>query len=257
MSPILLDNDDDDVLHQDAQDSDRPPSDLSSSISGGSSSIEDIDAEESIESRMNPPQIYAERTLAIVKPDAMDKVVEIEDIILRNGFTILQKRKVHLSPEQASDFYVEHYGKMFFPSLVAYMSSAPITVFVLVKNKAIAAWRELIGPTNPFKARETHPGCLRDTYGKDQTRNAVHGSDSFHSAEREIRFMFHDSIVEPIAVGQATKDYLSKEVNPTLLKGLTELCKQKPGDPVMWLADWLIDNNPNKPKVSGPVIVEA
>jgi len=62
-----------------------------------------------------------------------------------------QKRKVHLSPEQASDFYSEHYGKMFFPSLVAYMSSAPIMVYVLAKDKAISAWRELIGPTNPFK----------------------------------------------------------------------------------------------------------
>ncbi|XP_078486510.1 uncharacterized protein LOC100177987 [Ciona intestinalis] len=208
MSPILMDNDDDDILHQDPQDSDRPPSDLSSSISGGSSSIDDGETEESIESRMNPPQIYTERTLAIVKPDAMDKVVEIEDIILRNGFTILQV------------LYFYHLD-------------------------------------NLVQARETHPGCLRDTYGKDQTRNAVHGSDSFHSAEREIRFMFHDSIVEPIAVGQATKDYLAKEVNPTMLKGLTQLCKEKPGDPVMWLAEWLIDNNPNKPKVSGPVISEA
>merc|ERR1712142_1050208 len=82
----------------------------------------------SMETQMPPPQVYLERTLAIVKPDAMNKVNEIEDIILRNGFSILQKRKVHLSPEQASDFYVEHYGKMFFPSLVAYMSSAPIAV---------------------------------------------------------------------------------------------------------------------------------
>nr|CAB3264378.1 NDK/DPY26 [Phallusia mammillata] len=226
------------------------------SISGGSSSISDEDNKERMEIKMKPPQIYVERTLAIIKPDAMNKAAEIEDIILRNGFTILQKRKVHLSPEQASDFYVEHYGKMFFPSLVAYMSSSPITVYVLAKDKAISAWRELIGPTNPFKARETHPGCLRDTYGKDQTRNAVHGSDSFISAQREIRFMFHDNVIEPIAAGQECKDYLSGEVNATLLKGLTELCKKKPGDPVTWLADWLIDNNPNKPSVKGPVVVE-
>jgi len=65
----------------------------------------------------------------------------------------LQKRKVHLSAEQSSDFYVEHFGKMFFPSLVAYMSSAPIVIMVLAKEKAIASWRALIGPTNPFKAR--------------------------------------------------------------------------------------------------------
>ncbi|CAK8683070.1 unnamed protein product [Clavelina lepadiformis] len=252
-----MDIEDDEILQSDFQDENRPSSGLSS-VSGGSSSIGDEDYKpENMASRMPPPQIYVERTLAIIKPDAMDKANEIEDIILRNGFTVIQKRKVHLSPEQASDFYVEHYGKMFFPSLVAYMSSAPIGVFVLAKEKAIKAWRELIGPTNPFKARETHPGCLRDTYGKDQTRNAVHGSESFLSAEREIRFMFHDSIVEPIATEQAVKIYLSKEVNPTLLQGLTELCKTKPGDPVIWLADWLVDHNPNKPNIGGPVVTET
>jgi len=204
---------------------------------------------------MSYPQIYVERTLVIVKPDAMDKACEIEDIILRNGFTILQKRQIHMSPEQASEFYIEHYGKMFFPSLVAYMSSSPIIAFAIAKEKAISSWMELMGPSNPFKAREMNPGCLRDTYGKDLMRNAVHGSDSFSSAHREIRFMFPNCVPEPVTVGQASKDYLAKEISPTLLTGLTALCKQKPGDPITWLADWLIENNPNKPQVKDPVII--
>ena len=70
---------------------------------------------------------------------------------------ISQKRRVHLTPEQTSDFYAEHYGKMFFPSLVAYMSSGPIIAMVLARESAIACWRELCGPTNTNKARETHP----------------------------------------------------------------------------------------------------
>ena len=74
---------------------------------------------------------------------------------------------------------------------------------------------------------------LRAIYGTDDQRNALHGSDSFSSAQREIRFFFPDSIVEPVATGQAAKDYLSKTVNPTLLKGLTQLCKEKPADPVV------------------------
>lgn len=69
----------------------------------------------------------------------------------------LQKRRVHLTPEQASDFYAEHYGKLFFPSLVAYMSSGPIIVLMIAKDHAISFWRELIGPTNAVKARQTHP----------------------------------------------------------------------------------------------------
>jgi len=203
---------------------------------------------------MEPPHIYVERTLAIIKPDALHKAEEIEDIILRSGFAILQKRRVHLTPEQASDFYAEHYGKLFFPSLVAYMSSGPIIVLMIAKDSAISYWRELIGPTNTIKARQTHPECLRALYGTDDQRNALHGSDSFSSSQREIRFFFPDCIVEPVATGQAAKDYLSKAVNPTLLKGLTDLAKKKPEDPVLWLADWLLENNPNKPRVRNPIV---
>ncbi|XP_071829226.1 nucleoside diphosphate kinase homolog 5-like [Apostichopus japonicus] len=205
---------------------------------------------------MQPPQIYVERTLAMVKPDAIHKAENIEEIILRSGFTILSKRRIHLTPEQASDFYAEHYGKMFFPSLVAYMSSGPIIVMVLAKENAIPYWRELCGPTNSMKARETHPDSIRALYGVDDQRNAVHGSDGIVNAEREIRFMFNDSIVEPIPVKQAAKDYLERAVNITLLAGLTELCKKKPEDPVKWLADWLIANNPNKPTINDNYKVE-
>ncbi|KAK2154406.1 hypothetical protein LSH36_269g05066 [Paralvinella palmiformis] len=206
--------------------------------------------------KMQPPQIFVERTLAIIKPDALGKAEEIEDIILRSGFSILQKRRVQLTPEQASDFYAEHFGKLFFPSLVAYMSSGPVITLVIARDKAISYWRELIGPTNALKARETHPDCLRAIYGTDDQRNGLHGSDSYSSAEREIRFFFPDSIVEPIPVGEAARDYLAKTVNPTLMKGLTELCKKKPEDPVIWLADWLLSNNPNKPKVKEPMVQE-
>ncbi|KAL8592686.1 NME NM23 member 5 [Nucella lapillus] len=205
---------------------------------------------------MPTPHIYVERTLGIIKPDALQKAEEIEDIILRSGFAIVQKRRVHLTPEQASDLYAEHYGKLFFPSLVAYMSSGPIIALVIARHQAITYWRELIGPTNAIKARQTHPDCLRAIYGTDDQRNALHGSDGLSTAQREIRFFFPDSIVEPVATGQAAKDYLSKAVNPTLLKGLTELCKQKPEDAVVWLADWLLKNNPNKPKVGDNAIVE-
>nr|XP_033782716.1 nucleoside diphosphate kinase homolog 5 isoform X1 [Geotrypetes seraphini] len=204
---------------------------------------------------MPPPQIYVERTLALIKPDAVHRAEEIEDIILRTGFTIIQKRKLQLSPEQCSDFYAEQYGKMFFPSLTAFMSSAPIVAMTIARQNAVAYWKELMGPTNSLIAKETHPTSLRAVFGNDDLRNAVHGSSSFTSAEREIRFMFPNAIIEPIPVGQAAKDFLTIFVNPTLLIGLTELCKQKPEDPIIWLANWLLDHNPNKPKVMENVIV--
>ncbi|XP_063152532.1 nucleoside diphosphate kinase homolog 5 isoform X1 [Candoia aspera] len=180
---------------------------------------------------MPKPQIYVERTLAIIKPDIINKEVEIEDIILRSGFTIAQKRKLQLSPEQCSNFYVEQYGKMFFPNLTAYMSSGPLIVMVLARHKAISYWKELLGPSSSIVAKETYPDSLRAIYGTDDLRNGLHGSASFSSAEREIRFMFPEVLIEPIPAGQAAKDYLNIYVTPTLLKGLTALCKMKPADP--------------------------
>lgn len=194
--------------------------------------------------------IIVERTLAIIKPDAVNKAEEIEDIILRTGFTILQKRWIHLSPELCSEFYNEHSSKIFFPSLVAFMSSGPIVVMELAKQNAISTWRTLIGPTNSKKARENEPDSIRAKYGADEQCNAVHGSDSEASAEREIRFFFNRSIIEPIPTKQSAKDYLENRLNQTLLKGLTSLCKEKPQDPVEYLAQWLLANNPYKPVVN-------
>ncbi|VEL16873.1 unnamed protein product [Protopolystoma xenopodis] len=218
-------------------------------------------APDSMMEGMQPPQIYVERTLAIIKPDAISKEKEIEEFILSKGFSIIQKRKVKLSPEQASELYSEHFGKIFFSSLVTFMSSGPIVALVMAKENAISYWRELIGPTNSIKAKTVAPErhfyflfnfvySLRAKYGTDDQQNALHGSDSFSSAEREIRYFFPDTIIEPIPIRFAAKDYLARNVNPTLLKGLTEVCKNKPKDPILWLADWLMENNPNRPHIN-------
>ncbi|XP_032885285.1 nucleoside diphosphate kinase homolog 5 [Amblyraja radiata] len=193
--------------------------------------------------------VYMERTLALIKPDAIDKAGEIEEIIHRSGFTIIQKRKVCLSPEVCSDIYAAHYGKMFFPSLTAFMSSGASVAMVIARDQAIAYWNGLIGPANSVKARETHPVSLRALYGTDDLRNAVHGSGTFSAAEREIRIIFPDASIDPIPNSQSAISYLNKHVIPTLLSGLSELCKKKPTSPITWLADWLIANNLNKPNI--------
>ncbi len=111
--------------------------------------------------------------------------------------------------------------------------SDDIIVMVLAKPDAIQEWRNLIGHTNPSRAREEDPTTLRARYGHDQTRNALHGSDHYHTAEREIRFMFPQSVTEPIYSGLLAKDYLKKYVNPVLVRGLTELSKEKPHEPTV------------------------
>ncbi|XP_009993940.1 PREDICTED: nucleoside diphosphate kinase homolog 5 [Chaetura pelagica] len=203
---------------------------------------------------MPEPQIPVERTLALIKPDAVDKEEEIENLILQAGFMILQKRKLQLSPEQSSNFYADKYGKVFFPNLIAYMSSGPSVAMVLARYCAVSYWKELLGPSDSFRAQRTHPHSLRAIYGTDDLRNALHGSPNIFSAEREIRFMFPEVILEPIPTGQRARDYLNLYVKPTLLAGLTALCKEKPADPMTWLADWLIEHNPNKPRLQHPVV---
>uniref|UniRef100_A0A8C9L9M5 Nucleoside diphosphate kinase homolog 5 n=1 Tax=Pavo cristatus TaxID=9049 RepID=A0A8C9L9M5_PAVCR len=205
---------------------------------------------------MPEPQIFVEKTLALIKPDVVAKEEEIEDLILRSGFMIVQKRKLQLSPEQCSIFYADQYGKMFFPNLAAYMSSGPSVAMVLARHRAVSYWKELLGPSNSIKARITHPHSLRAIYGTDDLRNGLHGSLSISSAEREIRFMFPEVISEPIPAGQRARDYLNLHVNPTLLAGLTALCKEKPADPMTWLADWLMEHNPNKPRLQHLVTEE-
>ncbi|XP_052010874.1 nucleoside diphosphate kinase homolog 5-like [Xyrauchen texanus] len=175
---------------------------------------------------VSAPRIFVERTLALIKPDAAHKADEIEDRIIQRGFSILQKRRLQLSPEQCSDFYIEHNGKLFFPHLTAFMSSGPVVALVLARQQAIATWKAIMGPVNSIKARETHPDCLRARFGTCDLQNAVLGSESFSAAEREIRFIFPNSVIEPIPLG----DYLSWNVSQTLLTGLTELCKRKPTD---------------------------
>ncbi|XP_048366244.1 nucleoside diphosphate kinase homolog 5-like [Sphaerodactylus townsendi] len=145
---------------------------------------------------------------------------------------------------------------MFFPNLTAYMSSGPLIAMILARHRAISYWKELLGPPNVALMKENYPDSLRAIYGMDDLRNGLHGSSSFASAEREIRFMFLEVVIEPIPVGQAARDYLTRYVTPTLLKGLTALSKGKPEDPFTWLADWLIEHNPNTPRLRHNVIVE-
>ncbi|KAM4653310.1 nucleoside diphosphate kinase homolog 5 isoform 3-T7 [Amazona ochrocephala] len=142
------------------------------------------------------------------------------------------KRKLQLSPEQCSNFYADQYGKMFFPNLTAYMSSGPIVAMALARYRAVSYWKELLGPSNSTSAKKTHPHSLRAIYGTDDLRNGLHGSRSISTAEREIRFMFPEVIMEPIPTGQRARDYLNLYVKPTLLAGLTALCKEKPADPM-------------------------
>ena len=130
-----------------------------------------------------------ERTLSIIKPDAVGKNI-IGKIISRfedNGLNLVAGKLIHLSDNVASGFYAEHDGKPFFDDLKKFMTSGPVFVQVLEGENAVQKNRDLMGSTNP---QEAEPGSIRADFAKSIDANAVHGSDSIESAKREIEYFF-------------------------------------------------------------------
>jgi nucleoside-diphosphate kinase len=130
-----------------------------------------------------------ERTLSIIKPDAVGKnaIGEICARFERAGLRIVAMRMLRLSEATAAGFYAEHRGRGFFPALIEFMTSGPVVVQVLEGENAVARNRELMGATNP---REAAPGTIRADFAQTIDANAVHGSDSPQSAAREIAYFF-------------------------------------------------------------------
>jgi nucleoside-diphosphate kinase len=130
-----------------------------------------------------------ERTLSIVKPDAVAKNVigEIYSRFEKNGLSIVAAKMLHLDDAKAGGFYAEHEGRPFFEPLIEFMTSGPVVVQVLEGENAIAKNRELMGATNP---QEAEAGTIRADFAQSIDANAVHGSDSPASAEREIAYFF-------------------------------------------------------------------
>ena len=129
------------------------------------------------------------RTLAIIKPDAVDNgyTGKIIDRIISEGFKIRAARLMHLSREQAESFYAVHRGRPFYNDLVDFMTSGPCMPMALEHEDAVNTFRELIGATNPAKANE---GTIRKDFAESVQNNAVHGSDSDKTAQKEIAFFY-------------------------------------------------------------------
>ena len=132
-----------------------------------------------------------EQTLSIIKPDAVERNLseKIKSIFLKNNLIILDTKKLHISKDEASEFYRVHQSKPFYDQLCNYLSSGPIEVMILEGNNAVLKNRELMGATNPNDAEE---GTIRKKYGISIDKNSVHGSDSIENAKIEINFFFKD-----------------------------------------------------------------
>jgi nucleoside-diphosphate kinase len=131
-----------------------------------------------------------ERTLSIIKPDAVERELEtkIKKIFLDNKLNIVESKKIQISKEEAEDFYRVHQTKPFYEKLCSYLSSGPIIVMILDGENAIQKNRDLMGATNPQKAKD---GTIRKLYGISIDKNSMHGSDSPKNAKAEINFFFN------------------------------------------------------------------
>jgi nucleoside-diphosphate kinase len=138
-------------------------------------------------------RMSVEQTLSIIKPDGVQKnlIGEIYGRFEKAGLSIVAARMMHLSREQAEDFYAVHRERPFFRDLVSYMTSGPVMVQVLEGESAIDENRRIMGATNPADAE---PGTIRADFADSIEENIVHGSDAAQTARQEIAFFFSDGV---------------------------------------------------------------
>jgi nucleoside-diphosphate kinase len=139
-----------------------------------------------------------ERTLCIIKPDAVEKkkTGAILNMLEDAGFDVLALKKLHLSKQVAEGFYAVHKARPLFGELVQFMTRSPVVVAVLQRDDAVAQYRKVMGATDPAKA---DAGTIRKLHGANVGENAVHGSDSTDNAKIEIAYFFPASEVAPVA----------------------------------------------------------
>jgi|TARA_B100001059_G_C17425760_1_gene375498 nucleoside-diphosphate kinase len=132
-----------------------------------------------------------EQTLSIIKPDAVERnlIEDIKKIFTKNNLTIRESKKIHITKDEAAEFYKVHQAKPFYNDLCSYLSSSPIVVMILEGKNAVASNREIMGATNPKDAEDN---TIRKLYGISIDKNSVHGSDSLENAKIEIDFFFKD-----------------------------------------------------------------
>jgi len=130
-----------------------------------------------------------EQTLSIIKPDAVERnlIDEIKNIFIQNKLNIKDTKKIHISKDEAAEFYKIHQSKPFYNNLCSYLSSGPIVVMILEGDGAVFVNRKIMGATDPKKAEDN---TIRKLYGISIDKNSVHGSDSLENARKEIDFFF-------------------------------------------------------------------
>lgn len=240
-------------------------------------SVDMESADKEIKAVFPAGSLKLERTLCLVKPDAINHVVAIKTELEAAGFTVLREKQTTLTEERAKEFYRTLSNEPSFPALVKEAASGPCCAMVLCRLEAVTVLQQLMGDPSVHLARQQRPGSLRARFGRDGQRNALHGSATLKAAVQEIKLFFPDMGVDPLPDDHEVRDFLFRKsarasmdlstlsdaqttdftVDPTFQQlvsnSLIGLCKVKPQglDAVKWLANWLEENNPNNLSASG------
>jgi adenylate kinase family enzyme/nucleoside diphosphate kinase len=222
--------------------------------------------------------LSVQRTLCILKPDALSHLMSIKKQLEDAGFSVMRQEQIQLTQVRAEEFYRDHADESYFNSMVKYVTSGPVVVMVLCRLEAVACLNQLLGPDNGKDARKMFPNSIRAKFGKDGIRNAVHGSENLKAAQREVGFFFPEMGADPYPEDDEVKDFLFRksaiasmdidsisEPDPTgitiepslqqfISRGLMALCQVQPKgmDAVRWLSRWMMENSPNDPIVVEP-----
>jgi len=181
-----------------------------------------------------------ECTCFLVKPDAYAQREVILQHIRRNQFFVIESKEVHFSQVLAAQFYAPLHADPQYEALVAFLCSGPTLALQLSKVRAVRVLGLLVGPSDPDKARAEAPGALRAIFGTDPIRNAVHSSANPQEAKRELGVLFPAASAKQLD----TQGYLQRALLPSLVDGLSSICRSKGADPHQLLQQWLRMNGP-------------
>nr|AEE62199.1 unknown [Dendroctonus ponderosae] len=165
-----------------------------------------------------------QRTVAMIKPEALCYTDVVLRAIGKAGLKIVHQRTVHLTPEQVSEIYEKYYGTPAFPHMVVTVSVSPILVLALQAVNAVEKWKAMVGPMGTLREEWFFPYSVRTRFGlQGDFLNTLHASEGLNDARKESRYLFP--------------------------RGLTEIVRTKPIDPVISLAEWLLLHNPYQPQM--------
>ncbi|KAI8835651.1 hypothetical protein BJ741DRAFT_607510 [Chytriomyces cf. hyalinus JEL632] len=196
-----------------------------------------------------------QETVLLIRPEARQNENHIIHSLIVDGFKILERKHIEVTAEQAEAYFqAANAGQADYDVMQEYVKNLTqrdsSVVFLLTRFNAYEGIASLMGPQNLDEARESAPRSLRARFAVDATFCGVEATCDVKATESVIKVFFPDRMRTVLPSVEESKLLLEDSLYPVLTQGLTMLCKTKPANPTVWLGTWLIENNPNRPKVS-------